>query len=111
MNTLAWALIVVSLALLGMTCWNFWLQRKLQEEREENAELCRRDQVQAYNELERGMDEQQESYEQEYLTWEEKESDLQQTVATYSGIVRVYADKLNRIGDVLSDEGGRKNTP
>ena len=37
------------------------------------ADLHAKSQVQNYLALEKGMDEQQESYEQEYLTWQEKE--------------------------------------
>lgn len=38
-------------------------------------DLRRKSQVQEYEALEKGMDEQQESFEQEYLTWQEKEFD------------------------------------
>ena len=80
MNALAWMCIVLGVMLFIQTLRQWRTADKLHKYRikatDKIVELYRRDQVQAYHALEQGMDEQQESYEQEYLTWAEQKEEL-----------------------------------
>lgn len=80
MNALAWMCIALGVMLFIQTFRQWRGEHKLEETRKKSAgiitELHKRDQVQAYHALERGMDEQQESFEQEYLTWDEQKTEL-----------------------------------
>lgn len=77
MNWELWVIAVLAAALLIQSIRVDRLDSKLDDVRRTSsrliANLHAKSSVQEYEALERGMDEQQESYEQEYLTWQEKE--------------------------------------
>lgn len=90
MNTFAViVLVVIFVVMAAYICWLTWMLRRSEAAHKSTRETSSRlianlhakTSVQAYEALEQGMDEQQESYEQEYLTWQEKEFDYMWTLA------------------------------
>lgn len=101
---MAWALIVVSLALMCMSILYFDNRKQLDETRKTSsrliADLHYKLSQSAYVQLEKGMDEQQESFEAEYLSWSEKESLYKQNIEWLGEDVNVLLELVDRHKDV-----------
>ena len=107
MNTLAWMCIVLGVMLFIQTLRQFRGARALSKLQVKSAniiaELHRRDQVQAYHALEKGMDEQQESYEQEYLTWDEKKEELLEVIHEKNLQINQWVDDVRLLLGIVYD--------
>jgi hypothetical protein len=135
-NPLAWMCIALGVMLFIQTIRQWRSERTLESTRKTSSrliaglhadlnELKRRDQVESYNALEKGMDEQNEAWEVELLSWREKEERFEYKIAELQvdvawllslgwGLKNLSdedVERIERINKRLLSEGGRKNTP
>jgi len=89
-----WLVIFLGVLVLALTLINFKLGRDNEVQEDTIAELQFKLTDSAYFQLEKGMDEQQESFEQEYLQWDDQRTALEEEI---NGRARVIAEQDERL--------------